>query len=93
MTNGRLRWKQIPLHFGVHVLLGAAMFILVGTAALLLHRFVEWLAKYELPGWMVTSAESLEYGLYMVDVLLFVIYILRTAVHHGRLMIETDVDL
>ena len=88
MDSHTVTWKQIPVQLAVHILIGTVMFIIIGLAALALHIFVDWLAINQLPKWMLTTGRLLEYLLYGIDILLFAVYLGRTALHHGRLILE-----
>lgn len=92
MAEPVLTWKEVPTRFAVHMLIGILMFVLVGLGAVVLHLFVNWLKRHELPKGMIISVTGLEYGIFSIDVILFSIYLVRTGYHHGRLLVSTKVD-
>lgn len=91
-SSEELTWKQIPVHFAAHMAVGVAMFVLVGSAALVLHFFVMWLEHLQLPAWMLFCTTLIEYGMFACDIGLFVIFIGRSVWSHARLMVTTSVD-
>ncbi len=53
------------------------MFVLIAGAALCLKLFVGWVQGLGItPRWMLTTLEVVEYGLFVVDVLTFSVYVL-----------------
>ena len=63
--------------FAFHTIAAAALFALVGAAAALLHYYTEALAQLYLPGFILTAITWTEYLLFGVDLLCFLVYLLR----------------
>ena len=92
MAPSPVPWKAIPFRFAYHILIGAAMFVMVGAVAVGLHFFVEWMRASGVATWIVTAARWIEYGLFGIDTALFALFVGRTAVHHGQEMLQAEVS-
>jgi hypothetical protein len=74
--NGRNPWRA-PLEFATHIFVATLVFVLIASAALCLKVFVGWVQGLGIaPKWMLTTLEILEYGLFLVDVVTFSVYVL-----------------
>ena len=82
--SGLKRRSGLTLHdlrlvagFAFHTIAAAALFALVGAAAALLHYYTEGLAQLHLPGFILAAITWTEYLLFGVDLLCFLVYVLR----------------
>jgi hypothetical protein len=87
-----LAWRDIPLRFAVHMVVGAAMFVTIGLVTVLLHWFVQWMKTEELPKYAIFVVSAVKWSLFGGDILLYAIYFLRTLKHHLQVFWETTVE-
>ena len=66
--------------FAWHIVVGMALFVLVGLAAYVLHHFADWLAQAGLSEFIVLPIRGLEFLLFAIDFVLALVYIFREAV-------------
>jgi phosphotransferase system glucose/maltose/N-acetylglucosamine-specific IIC component len=85
MHDLRLIWK-----FALHTIGAAALFALVGAAAALLHYYTEALATLHMPIAVLTAIRWTEYLLFAVDLVCFIIYVLRETWTLIRAMFVTE---
>lgn len=62
------------INFGVHVMVGFTMFIIIGVPAALLNVFVEYLGHAGISGFVIKALEWLEHFILCVDVLAVGVY-------------------
>jgi hypothetical protein len=91
-TTVPLAWKEVPIRFAVHIAIGAAMFMLVGAVAVLLHEFVHWMEIKGLHRYAIYVVSSLKWGIFAGDVYLFGIYLGRTLIHHSKTFWTVEVQ-
>ena len=72
MHDLRLVWR-----FAFHTIAATALFALVGAAAALLHYYTEALAQFHMPALVLEAIKWTEYLLFAIDLLCFIIYVLR----------------
>lgn len=78
-SNNTDSWYNPILHFGVHTLVGSAIFCIIAAPALGLSFLVLYLETLGVPAFTLSVLTFLEHALLMVDAALFVVYILITA--------------
>lgn len=62
----------------VHVTIGTALFILISSAAVGLHFWVQWLANLGVTGFLVHGCEWAAYAVFLADLFAYGVYIVRT---------------
>jgi hypothetical protein len=81
---GRWREHWIPLlEFLVHVLVGTTLFVGIAIPAVLLNLSVQWLASSGLnvSNLILVGLEVAEYAVFGLDLLLLIVYLLRTTLN------------
>jgi hypothetical protein len=68
------RWE-----FAVHTLVGTSIFTIIAVAAVLLNLGVHRLEAYDSDTVVIIGLMAAEYGLFSVDLLLYVVFLWRTA--------------
>jgi hypothetical protein len=81
-------WK-IPIMFLVHIAVGLVMFGAVAFAAVSLHIGVEWLEGKRVMWLIVGGVRGIEHLMFVTDGSLFVTFLLRTSIDHGKLIWQT----
>lgn len=72
-------WWTPVWEFAVHAVVGTLLFTLVALPAIGLNFFVSWLEKAGASGFIEWGLVACEYLLFVVDILLFVVFIMRQA--------------
>jgi hypothetical protein len=67
---------RLLFHFGVHTIFAAFLFTLVAAAALLLWAATNWISSFGAPNEIVFVCHYVSEGLFGLDVILFVFYVL-----------------
>jgi len=83
-------WKDAPTRFALHIVVAILMFAVVGAATVALHHFIAWMSSQGVDPWINTVSTYIEYSLFVIDILLFSIYVIRTSFHHAKLFITMD---
>ena len=65
-------WK-----FAIHTVVGIVLFCIVGSAAVLLHLFNEWLEHTGISEYIRTVMHAFEFLVFAVDAVCFVVFIIR----------------
>ena len=76
--------------FALHSLCGVLLFALVSLVALFFHWFGLWINDYGVNGYVAEAIQSLEFFVLALDFLLFVLFMLREAVHLARAMMVLE---
>ena len=71
-------------HFFVHIAVGTLLFALIFTPAVGLDRLVHALIEINISKYLVWIVQFAEYALVIIDTLLFVIFLLKTAYRFAR---------
>ena len=76
-SNNYDRWRILWLiwSFVVHVAVGTFLFVLIAFVALALAHFVDWLSKNGMPDLLLQAMTVMEYCLFGVDVIGFVVFL------------------
>ncbi|WP_156446863.1 hypothetical protein [Bradyrhizobium yuanmingense] len=64
-------------HFGVHIVVGTVLFTFIGTAAVILHLFVQWIETLQTPLIIPYVLKTLEYVVFALDVLAYLWFLFR----------------
>jgi hypothetical protein len=75
------RWWAPLVEFAVHVVVGSAIFVVVAGAAVVIHWINNLVA---LDGWAASPLRILEYAIFVIDLVLFLIFILRTSARTAK---------
>lgn len=78
MTAEKVWWEPIWA-FAVHSIVGTTVFVLIAVPAILLNVAIKWLGERNVSPYLLGGLACAEYLLFTVDLLLFVIFIIRTA--------------
>lgn len=70
--------------FALEVFIATTIFFVVAIPALLLDWFVQWLSLYQVSPKVLTGLEWLETGIFGLDLILCVIYLIRSSVNLVR---------
>jgi hypothetical protein len=68
-----------PWEFAVHTLVGTSIFTIIAVAAVLLNLGVHRLEAYDSDRVIIIGLMAAEYGLFSVDLLLYCVFLWRTA--------------
>ena len=72
-------WWDSLWEFLIHVVVGTGIFALIGTPAVVLDVLVSWLSTKSISSFIIYGLKSCEYTLFIVDIALFIVFIVRTA--------------
>ncbi len=73
-------WWEVPLRFLVETLTGASIFLVIAAAAVGLSVLVRYLDGKNIDGVILLGLKAGEYGLFLMDLLLFGRFLYRTTV-------------
>jgi len=76
--------------FALHSLCGVLLFALVTLVALFFNWFGHWISDYGVNFYVAQAIQSLEFFVFALDLLLFVLFMLREAVHLARAMMALE---
>lgn len=85
--NGE-KWWHTPWEFLVHALVGTLIFLIIATPAVGLDFLIKWLASQDVSDIIIYGLKGAEYALFFVDLVLFVVFLVRTAWVHAKKMID-----
>jgi hypothetical protein len=80
------RWWIPVRDFGLHTIVGTLIFALISLPAIALNLFVTWLERFSISPIVTYGMEIAEYTIFGADLVLFVWFIVRTALKAGRRM-------
>ncbi len=63
----------------VHVVVGSGIFLLIAIPAVVINLLVKWLDGLDLGTFLIWGLEAAEYSLFAVDIILFLVFLARTA--------------
>jgi len=66
------------LSYLVHVTVGTAIFVLISSAAVGLHFWMEWLISLEISEFIIDGCRWTKYGVFTADLIAFGVFIVRT---------------
>jgi hypothetical protein len=81
-------WWSPVVHFGVHVMVGALIFVLISLPAFGLGLLVQSLAVQGTDPYVVQVLTLLEYAIVTIDAMAFLAYLVITGIHAVREMTE-----
>lgn len=84
MSGEEPEWWEAPRHFLVHTLAGVFVFTVIALAAVLLDLLVRWLESNHTAEFIVWGLKSAEVVVFAVDLVLFLVFIARTALRAWR---------
>jgi|ERR1035438_246668 hypothetical protein len=76
-------WR-VPWEFAVHAVVGTCIFAIIAAAAVLLEVIVRGLEGYKIGRVIILGLEAAEYVLFVVDLVLFGVFLWRTAMRTAR---------
>jgi hypothetical protein len=77
--SGEPQWWDAPWQFAVHAVVGLLIFTVIAGAAVALDVFVRTLESHGMNGVIAWGLRVAEYALFLADLLLFLVFIFRTA--------------
>jgi len=77
--NVSFRWWFPLWEFLIHVTVGTGIFVLIGTPAIMLDRLIHWLSTKNISIFIIYGLKFSEYTLFIADIILFFVFIARTA--------------
>lgn len=79
-----IKWWAPIVHFAGHTVGGSIIFIIIAMPAIGLSLLVEFLGENGIPQFTITVLTILEHTILVIDAVLFVIYLVVTAIKAGR---------
>ena len=73
------RWWTPLWEFLTHVLLATAIFVLIALAGVALDLFSQWLTTLKVSSVILIGLQLAKYTLFVTDICLFEVYLVRTA--------------
>lgn len=75
----------VPLYdFGIHVFVAVGVFFIIAVPAIALNFLIQWLESIGIDGLISYILRGTEYFIFLVDILLFWVFIARSTVNAGR---------
>jgi hypothetical protein len=84
MTEDDRRWWKPLWQFAVHGIVGTAIFVLIAVPAVSLSILLKWLETRNIDPNLIYGLKGAEYLVFVVDLLLFAWFVVRTAVRAGK---------
>ena len=78
------KWWRPLLEFCIHVFVGTIIFLLIAAPAVGLDVLVSWLSGEEIGIWIIRGLKFAEYILFSVDLILLLVFVVRTAWLSGK---------
>ena len=75
---------RLLFHFLIHMITGTILFAAIGGLAVGLHFLIAWLGGIGLPSELVMVMKAVEYLIFAVDIVLYVLFILREGISLAR---------
>ena len=76
------------MHFGVHIVVGALIFVLIAMPAFGLGALVQYLATQGAATYVIQVLTFLEYAIVTIDAMAFLVYLVITGINAVREMTE-----
>ena len=86
--NHRANWWSPVVHFGVHVLAGSLIFVLISLPAYGLGLLIQYLAQSGAAPYVIQVLTVLEYAIVTLDALVLLTYIVYTSIYFLKEMAE-----
>jgi hypothetical protein len=81
-------WWSPVVHFGVHIVVGFLIFVLISLPAFGLGLLVQYLAIHGTAPYVIQVLTLLEYAIVTIDAMAFLAYLVITGIHAVREMTE-----
>ena len=81
-------WWSPVVHFGVHVVVGSLIFVLIAMPAFGLGLLVQYLAVNGTAPYVIQVLTLLEYAIVTIDAMAFLVYLVITGINAVREMTE-----
>ncbi len=81
-------WWSPVVHFGVHVVVGSLIFVLISMPAFGLGLLVQYLAVNGTAPYVIQVLTLLEYAIVTIDAMAFLVYLVITGINAVREMTE-----
>lgn len=82
-------WRVIR-SFGLHSFVGTSLFAIVATPAVACDFAVKWLGAQHVSEHVLFGLSGVEMAILASDLVLFGVFILRTSIHHGKLLWHSE---
>ena len=86
--NRTTTWWAAIVHFAVHIVVGAFIFILIALPAFGLGLLVQYLAIHGAAPYVIQVLTFLEYAIVTIDAMTFLVYLVITGIHAVKEMTE-----
>ena len=86
--NHRANWWSPVVHFGVHVLAGSLIFVLISLPASGLGLLVQYLAQNGTALYVIQVLTVLEYAIVTLDALVLLTYLVYTSIYSLKEMTQ-----
>ena len=73
-------WYDPIVEFAAHFIAASVIFLMLGAFTTGLHFYVEWLKSLQVESIFVYTFKGLEYFVFGTDVVLFVVYVVGSAI-------------
>ena len=77
-------YPSVVLELLSHISVGTAAFVIIALAAVGLNFLVRWLEFLQINSFIIKGLQVAEYTLFIIDLVLFMIFVLRTAYRSGK---------
>lgn len=77
---------RIIRDFGVHSFVGTSLFAVIATPAVACDYAVKWLVAQHVSEHVLYGLSGAEMTILASDLTLFVVFLLRTSIYHGKLL-------
>ena len=84
LPEERQRYWRVPLGFVIRAIVGTLIFGVIAGAAVVLNLAVLQLESYNVDSFIVYGLKFCEYFLFLVDIVLFVIFLIKDAVRTAK---------
>ena len=65
--------------FAIHTIVGVFIFVILGSAAVMLHYIAEFIAASGVSPYIVLAVQALEFFLFAIDFMCMVVFVVREA--------------
>ena len=86
--NHRATWWSPVVHFGVHVLAGSLIFVLISLPASGIGLLVQYLAQNGTAPYVIQMLTVLEYAIITLDALVLLTYFVNTSIYSLKEMMK-----
>jgi len=78
VADATVAWWYPLWEFLLHVLVGTGIFVVIAAPAVGLNLLVAYLATLKVSYWIILGLEVAEYSLFILDIVLYLVFLVRT---------------